>query len=267
MFRKSWDFFRVVKAWAAYLLKARGNRWLHPPFLCAFYEVYADSPKVHKQVENWRMKLQKKTEQLSYYDPGTQQKRSIEVASLAKRALLPGPAAARLAQMVAFFGPDAILEMGTCLGTTAAYFAFANPKAQVWTLEGVEPVADLAQQGWDYAHISSIELRLGLFSETLPQVLHDWKVDQKQSVVVYIDGHHQFEPTLAYWKMLQDSKLPISAVVFDDIRWSVGMWEAWNEMKREHPNDVWLDLGRQGWWISGKDKTPGTWTWRRPFFR
>ena len=261
------DFFTIAHAWLQYLGKARGNRWLHSPFLFAFYKVYSTPPKLLQRVEDWRRNLLKNTELLSYYDPGTHMPRSIPVSKLAKRALLPPHSAAQLANLVSFFSPDAILEMGTCLGTTSAYLALTNPKAQVLSLEGVGPIAQLAQEGWDYAQISSIELRVGLFSDTLPQVLNDWSTEQRQSVVVYIDGHHRFEPTLAYWNLLQNSELPISAVVFDDIRWSAGMWNAWNTIKRERPNDVWLDLGRQGWWISGKDKTPGSWTWRRPLFQ
>ncbi len=61
-----------------------------------------------------------------------------------------------------------------------------------------------------------------------------------------MDARHEREDTLSAWRQLGPHLSPEAVVLFDDIRWAPGMWEAWQMMKEE-PGLAWtLDLGRFG---------------------
>jgi hypothetical protein len=46
----------------------------------------------------------------------------------------------------------------------------------------------------------------------------------------YIDGNHNYESTMRYFKMLRNEEDPGQIMVFDDINWSDGMKAAWNDI-------------------------------------
>ena len=52
--------------------------------------------------------------------------------------------------------------------------------------------------------------------------------------LLYIDGNHKKEATLSYFKKLLPTVHNDSVMILDDIHWSCGMEEAWEEIK-EHP--------------------------------
>ncbi|MEP6260319.1 MAG: class I SAM-dependent methyltransferase [Gillisia sp.] len=53
-------------------------------------------------------------------------------------------------------------------------------------------------------------------------------------LLIYFDGNHQKEATLKYFEMLLPLAHNDSVFIFDDIHWSKGMEEAWEEIKA-HP--------------------------------
>lgn len=64
--------------------------------------------------------------------------------------------------------------------------------------------------------------------------------------LVFIDGDHQKDPTLAYFDQILPFLGPESVVVFDDIYWSWEMEQAWR-LIQEHPRvRISLDLFRSG---------------------
>jgi len=57
---------------------------------------------------------------------------------------------------------------------------------------------------------------------------------QPATDLIYFDGNHQKEATLKYFHQLLPLALNDSVFIFDDIHWSKGMEEAWEEIKA-HP--------------------------------
>src|SRR5690606_3765425 len=51
--------------------------------------------------------------------------------------------------------------------------------------------------------------------------------------LVFIDGHHQYKPTLDYFNKIYPYCAENSVIVFDDIRWSDGMKQAWRELSQD----------------------------------
>jgi predicted O-methyltransferase YrrM len=59
---------------------------------------------------------------------------------------------------------------------------------------------------------------------------------------VFIDGNHRKEATLDYFKRCLPKLSENSIMIFDDIYWSLGMKEAWQEIKAHKDVTVTIDL-------------------------
>ncbi|UZH54849.1 class I SAM-dependent methyltransferase [Salinimicrobium tongyeongense] len=64
--------------------------------------------------------------------------------------------------------------------------------------------------------------------------------------LIYIDGNHQKEATLSYFKKLLPTVHNDSVMIFDDIHWSKGMEEAWEEIKAHPKVKVSIDTFQWG---------------------
>lgn len=141
--------------------------------------------------------------------------------------------------------PRVCVELGTCIGVSAAYQAAAmrlNGEGRLITLEGARPLAELAADnlaslGLDHAHVVP-----GRFQDTLGGVLLEFaSVD-----FVFIDGHHDEHATLQYFSQVAPHLAPGAAVVLDDIGWSPGMTRAWKAIAASPGVELAIDLGAMG---------------------
>jgi predicted O-methyltransferase YrrM len=134
--------------------------------------------------------------------------------------------------------PTKILELGTSFGFTTALMAMAAPNAQVITIEGCPATAALANENFDRLGISNIELIRGPFESQLDVVFRKYgKMDY-----IFFDGNHRMVPTLNYFLKALNHKHSGSLFVFDDIRWSEQMFDAWNELIKHPEITISLDL-------------------------
>jgi predicted O-methyltransferase YrrM len=138
------------------------------------------------------------------------------------------------------------LELGTCLGVSAAYQAGAmdlNGKGALTSLEGAPALADISRRHLDRLGLGGrVVIVRGRFSDTLPAVLRD----RGPFDFVFIDGHHDGGATLAYCDQIQPHLAPGAVVVFDDIDWSDSMKRAWRQLAADPRFGVTVDLGRLG---------------------
>lgn len=90
--------------------------------------------------------------------------------------------------------------------------------------------------------LNNVTYVAGLFEHTLHETLKTiGPVD-----FAFIDGHHQYRPTLDYTNAILDYAAPETILVYDDIRWSEGMKRAWAELKRDRRFQLVLDLNGMG---------------------
>ena len=130
--------------------------------------------------------------------------------------------------------PASVLEMGTSVGVSGMYIAAAlreNGRGRLLTLDGSAARAEVARANFAELGLDDlVEARVGWFTDTLDDALRDAApVD-----LLFIDGHHQEEPTIAYFEQALPHLAPRATVLFDDIRWSDGMRRAWQVVQR-HP--------------------------------
>ena len=108
-----------------------------------------------------------------------------------------------LYQFIREFRPQLVVELGTNVGISAAYQAAAlNENAnggRLVTLEASPYRLRLAKSLHAKLGLENISYVQGLFSDTLQPALaeHGHQVD-----LAYIDGHHQYQPTLDYFEAL-----------------------------------------------------------------
>lgn len=151
--------------------------------------------------------------------------------------------------------PTTILEIGTNLGVSGCY-ALESIKndsiAKFITMEGLPQLCKIAgHQFSSIAPTSKYDIREGLFDATFPQLL-------KEDIffdLLFIDGNHQKEPTITYFKTLKDKIKSRALFVFDDINWSDEMKEAWELIKNDNDVNFAIDLYKQGIVIIDKNES------------
>jgi len=112
----------------------------------------------------------------------------------------------------------------------------------VHTLEGCPETSIIAMENFRSAERENIKMYTGTFDELIPSV-------QKENFtpgVVFIDGDHRKEPVLRYFYEMTEMSDSQTVIVLDDIHYSEGMEEAWEEIKKDERVSVTVDIFRMG---------------------
>ena len=122
--------------------------------------------------------------------------------------------------------PKTILELGTCCGFSSSYMSFFAPNSKIYTIEGSPNIAEIAKENHRFFGLSNVSVFVGRFDIVLPKLLEEISpID-----FAFIDGHHDREATLSYFKQILPFMAKGGVMLFDDIAWSDGMKEAWREI-------------------------------------
>lgn len=151
--------------------------------------------------------------------------------------------------------PVSALEMGACVGISAAYQAAAmelNDSGVILSLEGSDVLAERSTRTLDDLGLSHrANVRLGAFSDTLDTALGDTEpLDW-----AFIDGHHNEAATMKYTSIIVPRLAPNAIVIYDDINWSPGMASAWHQIVSDSRYELTIDLKSMGLAIRAEDST------------
>lgn len=236
---------QLLSAYVRHRLKAKTRHGLHSPFVYHLVDevIYDFAPKEqYTGVEQLRDKLLKDERTITITDLGAgshiNNNKRKQVKQLAKNALKPARLAQLIHRLANEFQPRNIVELGTCLGLTTAYLAKAVPASKITSIEGCPETAAIAKENLEKLHIQNTEILTGNFDEVLPGVIG------KESTLdfVFVDGNHRKDATLAYFETCLPSLHEGSVMIFDDIYWSKGMEDAWEEIKAHPRVTVTVDL-------------------------
>jgi predicted O-methyltransferase YrrM len=235
----------LITNYVKHLAKAKTRHGVHSPFVYQLIDevIYDFTDKSeYKNIENLRKDLLQDERFITITDLGAgsyvNNQKQKQVKQLAKNALKSKKLAQLLFRLAKHFKPKNIIELGTCLGVTTSYFALAAPNAKVITLEGCAQTAGVAKENFEKLAIKNIETTIGNFDHTLPQIIED----TQQLDFVFIDGNHRHDATINYFNWCLPHLHEQSVMIFDDIYWSTGMKQAWEQIK-EHPKvSVTIDL-------------------------
>lgn len=232
--------FNFISDYLKHRFTSKSRHGTHSPFVYKLTDevIYDFKSKIeYKSIEAQRKKLFNDDSLVTVTDLGAgshlNKNRTKKVSQIAKNAL-KNPALAQLIYRLAKDNnPKSIIELGTCLGITTAYLSKACPEAEVITIEGCPETAKVAYNNFKELDLENVELQVGNFDVLLPEVI----ANAEKLDFVYIDGNHRKEATLNYFNWCLPKVHENSLLIFDDIYWSKGMKEAWEEIKN-HPDVV-----------------------------
>jgi predicted O-methyltransferase YrrM len=227
-----------VLKYLEYLISAKSAYGIHSPFVYRFIhellENKNDDYYSFQELDKVRERLLKNKKVVEITDFGAGSKvfkdNKRKIRDIAKHGISKSKFSELYFKLVNFFDAEYIVELGTSLGLNSLYLAKANSKAKVYTIEGDVALAAFAEELIKNEKAENVKILNGKFENTLPSVLNDIpRLD-----LFYVDGNHQYEPTLQYFEMGLRKKHNNSVFVFDDINWNDEMRKAWEEIK-SHP--------------------------------
>jgi predicted O-methyltransferase YrrM len=147
-----------------------------------------------------------------------------------------------LYRLVKHLQPTYILELGTSLGISSAFMAFAAPEASIVTVEGCKGIAEKATENFTKLGLTNIKQKTGNFDSVLDTIINDMpKID-----FAFIDGNHRKDPTIRYFESCLKKSHNNTVLIFDDIHWSEEMNEAWRFIQSHQSVTLTLDLFQFG---------------------
>lgn len=186
-------------------------------------------PKKITQFNRYKQQLlhNKKTIEVTDFGAGSRVFNSNhrKVSDIVKHAGIHTKHAKLLINLVTYFQPKNILEIGTSVGLGTAALAIGNPNATIISLEGCAKTAHIAQENLKLNNLLAA-IYVGNFENTLHKAIQN-----KQFDLIYFDGNHEKQATLNYFEQCLLTANEKSIFIFDDIYWSKSMQEAWIEIK------------------------------------
>jgi predicted O-methyltransferase YrrM len=188
-------------------------------------------------IEQLRARVERSAQPVLIHDFGAgagPEGREVErtLGEMCRTSSKPRRQAEALFRIVCDTRPSRCLELGTCVGISAAYIAAAlrlNRAGRLLTIEGSEALAALAGEHLVELGLDDlVDIRVGRFVDILPSALAEEKVD-----FAFVDGHHEEEATVAYFDAIASAAPAGATIVFDDIAWSRGMARAWGTIQRD----------------------------------
>ena len=139
------------------------------------------------------------------------------------------------------FKPAKCIELGSCVGISAAYQAAAlefNGHGTLITMEGAESLAAISAKTLEALQLDNARVVTGRFQDNLQKAL----IEEGPIDYVFVDGHHDELATLSYFEMCLPHLSESAIVVFDDISWSAGMRRAWDKISQHEKLKLTFDL-------------------------
>ncbi len=237
--------FQLARKYIKYYLTASNGKGhgIHSPFVFDLVQhvlLNKENSTEYESAEALRKQLLNNETILEVEDfgagSGHLKYKKRKVKDIAATSLKPEKYARLLGNIVKYFKPKTVVELGTSLGVTTVYLA--KDAQQVFTFEGSSAIAEIASENFRQLHLTHIEIVVGPFEKNLPAFFHK----QIQTDLVFLDGNHRKEPTLNYFYQFLLSSNEYSIFVFDDIHWSKEMEEAWEAIKQDAAVTLTVDL-------------------------
>lgn len=237
----------LLKKYLLYRTTAANSKGhgVHSPFVFEFITRLLNDrrkPEVFDTIEALRREMKRNRRVLNIEDFGAgsvaTSSKQRTVSSIARTALKPPKYGQLMHRMINHYMATRVVELGTSLGITTSYMALSNPLTKVYTLEGSDEIANIAQANFEKLGLANTRLIRGNFDDTLAPLLEKLThID-----LAFVDGNHRREPTIRYFEMLLAKANDHSVFVFDDIHWSREMEEAWHYIRHHQAVTLSIDL-------------------------
>ena len=236
-----------IKVRLQYVLRAhyRKGHWVHSPFTFRTLNnvIFERTPYYSfLQIENLRQQLRQNNTPLTLQTLGTSKAKTTTIAKELKNSTKAPRLAQLLQRLCASNQSHYIIELGTNLGLSTAYLASNNTKSQVYTLEGQPQLCQIARQNFNQLQLNNIQIIEGNINDTFPHLIQQIP----QIDLLFIDANHQYQATLDYYHLAKTKTHKNTIIIFDDIHWSEGMQQAWNEIRQDPDIHLSIDIFHMG---------------------
>jgi predicted O-methyltransferase YrrM len=233
-----------------YFLFAKHKRGhgIHSPFVYNLISKVLNNksePEDLKKVTDAHNKYIKSKKHIDFEDIGAGSNyycpKKLTLGKIIRRSSVNKKYGKLIYNLIKYFNPTNILEIGSSVGISSAYIAQAALQSFFKSIEGVKEKINTAKeislelnQNTEFIH--------GNFDDILNSVLDNYnKLD-----LVFFDGNHTKQSTLNYFNSCLNKSHNESIFIFDDIHWSTDMEEAWEIIKKNNKVKVSIDIFRMG---------------------
>ena len=245
----SFNFF-YLRNLICHYFKATRVDVLHSPFVFDLWKNCIrkqKTPDSFLAIEKLRNELKTSSALVHFTDLGASnevnKQKVMSVSEVAKRHAKQKLLAQIIYRIIKHHNFSKGIELGTSLGLTTAYIATALKQSKTdshfESIEGSEEVFKLAERNMRKLDLQNqVTLNLGNFDNVLSEIIKRFDTID----FAFIDGNHTYEAALNYFTQLLPKAHNETVLIFDDIYWSKGMAEAWNEIKQNEKVTVTIDL-------------------------
>lgn len=185
-------------------------------------------------------------------DPADARVVEVPLGELSRTASKRPLSARVLLSLIRQFRPTTCVELGSCVGISAAYQAAAlalnDGDGRLISCEASKERIGAASRHLAELGLHNVRLVQGRFQDTLQSTVRalPGPIDY-----AFIDGHHDEAATLAYFRQLLPFAAPSAVFVFDDIHWSAGMERAWATLAADTALVIAIDVRDMGIAMAG----------------
>ena len=239
----------LIKSYLKFLWNSKNEHGVHSPFVFdlitkCFYD--KKSKPEYAVLKSYRKSLleNKITIEVTDFGAGSRvfKSNTRAINQIAKTAGITEKRAELLFRITNYFQPENVLEIGTSLGLATSVLSLGNPKAKITTLEGCANTMSIAKNQLLLQNLKNIEFVATEFST----YLKTQQPTTNNQQLIYFDGNHSKQATLAYFELLLPTVSNETVWIFDDIHWSEDMEEAWETIKNHEKVTVTIDTFQWG---------------------
>ena len=184
--------------------------------------------------------LSRSKQEIKFQDlgAGSSGPKTRKLGKLVRRAARKKASGELLGRMVQHYRPKRGLEFGTHVGISALYCLSHHSFDEYITLEGIEELASIAKHNFQSFGVHPT-LLVGPFELLIQEALD---LGELSPDFVFIDGNHQYLPTIEYFQLILPYMPDGGIMIFDDIYWSSEMRKAWQRIISHPEVSVSIDL-------------------------
>jgi hypothetical protein len=225
---KLWRIVEFLK----FYFKAKTQYNIHSPYLYKLIQSITDIDRRYYNfdlIERVRTKHLYNDKELIINDNGAgsssnNQRRTI--SSICRQSTSNEKKCRLLHNIAQYINPSITIELGTNLGIASAYLQYAVGNNLLHTVEADKQLLSLAKDTF-----TSLQLPIVGHLMTFESFFIKHTDIIRDAQLWYIDGNHTYDGTMkAYQHATQGTTDQFKVLIFDDIFWSKGMKQAWEEI-------------------------------------
>ena len=236
-----------VLAFCRYYWRACTIYDIHSPYLFALVESLMDQKLYYamSEIEPYRDRYKTNSTQIKLLDfgAGGNSGKLKTVAQIVKTASSRPQKCRFIFNLVKYFQPESILELGTNLGIATAYMSMAHSNSKLYTVEADPGIVEHAEELFSNLNIKQ---RIEVINTSFQTFFRNENKIIDSIDFAFVDGDHSFESTIDTVSRLMRNSQDRKVLILDDIYWSKPMHEAWIKIKDKYSDCLFIELMHMG---------------------